>query len=96
VYTAKIASGDIPSIESAVVSIAKIVNTSAREDCIKQYVSSMSGLMLPTNDQQTLTTRHEQCAAEVEKMFKEKIMVIDTDEDLGKQLAVCSQILIHN
>ena len=87
-YTREVAAGHTPSIQGAVTATAAAINSAALADCLARYKAVMGGVALPSEDEAALTSQHEKCLAEVVGVFGEKIMVVDSEADLGKQLAV--------
>jgi len=89
-YTHDISRGAIASPDTAAISIAASVNRAALSHCIDCYVTTMSSLVLPTPDEQTLTKHHEHCVSDVQVVFKERIMIAEgsTSSALSEQLLV--------
>ena len=92
-YVREITSGRVPSIESAVTSMAIQVNEEALQECVKQYRSDMEDLTLPTDTELTLQQHHTKCECMIHKLFDKLAMIVDEEQKLGENLSVCVTML---
>lgn len=78
-YADQISKGQIPSIESAVVSMARHVNEDALSECTKQYRKAMETFQLPSEDDKSLDLHHQQCEKTVRTLFFKLAMIIEDE-----------------
>ncbi|KAM3924042.1 guanylate-binding protein 3-like [Leptodactylus fuscus] len=90
-YVESIRSGSIPSMENAVVALAKIENSRAVEDAVSKYEEMMTqyGSKFPTETHEEFLSLDKECYAEALKVFM-KLSFKDENQEyqfkLGEQL----------
>lgn len=84
-YADQISKGKIPSIESAVVSMARRVNEDALSECTKQYRKAMETFQLPSEDDKTLDLHHQQCEKTVRTLFFKLAMIVEDENQATTQ-----------
>ena len=87
-YVETIASGKVPCIESAVLSMAAIENSRAVEEGLEAYRQIMEQtVVMPTPDDKTLTDAHIGALKEAVKLFLEKA-VFDSNHEYQETMNV--------
>jgi len=99
-YADQISKGKIPSIESAVVSMARRVNEDALSECTKQYRKAMETFQLPSEDDKTLDLHHQQCEKTVRTLFFKLAMIVEDENQATTQFTVtelrCFYVLFNS
>ena len=90
-YVAELSCGRTPSIEAVVTSTAEKVNEHLLRDCATLYTQLIENEVtgkLPMEDDNELKMMHERCEKPAHQLLKQRAMVVNIDDDLGKKLSV--------
>ncbi|GAB1288183.1 Guanylate-binding protein 1 [Apodemus speciosus] len=85
-YVSAICSGELPCMESAVLTLAEIENSAAVQKAITHYEEQMNQkIQMPTENLQELLDLHRICENEANEVFMESSF-LDVDQKLQKEL----------